>query len=445
MSSPAGTVSPTAKQPLFIPTQETFPENSLLGLSLDVIKEILLNANSKAECFSVCSLVCRSLCQIIHSETFCQQLFDRTFKQNHPNHDCSLGFFNAVKNCYTIDLNLIKGVYSSAFIPLHVSSIAIFEETLFLGSKCGNIFITDLQGVPKGSFQTHLATAVSCLVIKDKNLYSGSENGVIKKWSFSGKLLATFEKPLTGTVKSLVVHKDNIYSLNFRDNIDEWDLNGCHLKTIEFESLHNVTSIAFVNENLITSHFDIIKIWDLEGNHLKTVDISIGNPISLVVANGKLIGRSFSDKICIVDIETWKCLNTFNGGHGFVNSIAVGGYKHYLCADSLNSPLQIWDFNSKHASVFLEIEQLFSEEKELKALERFQRMPKNARNKIYGELYNILKECSLLKNDYFGCGEHAFHNQFGQYATSDQKMMAIRNYTQKASQETEQARNYTQP
>jgi hypothetical protein len=53
-------------------------------------------------------------------------------------------------------------------------------------------------------------------------------------------------------------------------------------------------------------------------------------------------------------------------------------------------------------------------------------MPKSAKNEIYGELYKILKP--HLTNDYWGCGEHAFHEHYGQYSTPVQKAQAIRNY-----------------
>jgi len=59
------------------------------------------------------------------------------------------------------------------------------------------------------------------------------------------------------------------------------------------------------------------------------------------------------------------------------------------------------------------------------AMERFLRLPEAMRGTIYGELYEILKP---LKNDYFGCAEHAFHNKHGQSSTSQQKAQAIRNY-----------------
>jgi hypothetical protein len=58
-------------------------------------------------------------------------------------------------------------------------------------------------------------------------------------------------------------------------------------------------------------------------------------------------------------------------------------------------------------------------------------MPKAARNKIYGELYNILKSLNLISRDYWGCGEDAFHNQHEQYSTPVQKAQAIQNYVEK--------------
>ena len=52
-------------------------------------------------------------------------------------------------------------------------------------------------------------------------------------------------------------------------------------------------------------------------------------------------------------------------------------------------------------------------------------MPKRAKNTIYGKLYQI---CKPFVKDYLGCAEHAFYDQEGQSARSDQKALAIRSY-----------------
>lgn len=59
------------------------------------------------------------------------------------------------------------------------------------------------------------------------------------------------------------------------------------------------------------------------------------------------------------------------------------------------------------------------------AMDRFSRMPKKAREAIYGKIYHILKP---FKNDYWGCGEDAFLNRNGQSSTPEQKAQAIEAY-----------------
>jgi hypothetical protein len=51
-------------------------------------------------------------------------------------------------------------------------------------------------------------------------------------------------------------------------------------------------------------------------------------------------------------------------------------------------------------------------------------VPKEIRDGVYGELYPL----KHFHRDYFGCAEHAFHNQNGQMASLEKKAQAIYNY-----------------
>jgi hypothetical protein len=66
------------------------------------------------------------------------------------------------------------------------------------------------------------------------------------------------------------------------------------------------------------------------------------------------------------------------------------------------------------------------------AFDMFSKMPKVAKNKIFGELHKILKP--TLKHDYWKCAEDAFYGNNRQSATNSQKAKAIRNYLNKLSQ-----------
>ena len=62
------------------------------------------------------------------------------------------------------------------------------------------------------------------------------------------------------------------------------------------------------------------------------------------------------------------------------------------------------------------------------AMERFARIPKRARDKVYQELDLILKASNP---DYSGCAEYAFQDKKGQSSTPMQKARAIENYLAK--------------
>ena len=87
-----------------------------------------------------------------------------------------------------------------------------------------------------------------------------------------------------------------------------------------------------------------------------------------------------------------------------------------------------FDFTSTHDLVFKEIaEHLMhsaSEKVIQNAMERFSRMPRFAKNRVYEELYLLLKP----ENHYWGWGEHAFHDPYPLSCPGEKKGLAILNY-----------------
>ena len=97
-----------------------------------------------------------------------------------------------------------------------------------------------------------------------------------------------------------------------------------------------------------------------------------------------------------------------------------------LVSGSYDKTIKIWDFTADHAMVFQELAKSLESENQIQhTIERFSRMPKTAKDAIYGKLYEI---CKPFANDYWGCAEDAFYDQNGQSSTPFQKAQAITDY-----------------
>lgn len=221
------------------------------------------------------------------------------------------------------------------------------------------------------------------------------------------------------------------------DGIEAWDLitktkigklsgNDCAYCIVPYKE-----KLFFASDNEIT-------IWDLNTNTCKaTLKGHTDVVCSIAVVDDILFSGSWDRTIKIWDLNTNSCITTIDGYSGRATFLDASKGKLFSRFD--NGTYQIWDFEAGHNEILEEL--AYTLEKgifetngsinylnQARAMDQFLKMPKAKRNKIYGELYKILKPLNLIQQDYRGCAEHAFHDQNGQSSTPAQKAQAIRNF-----------------
>jgi WD40 repeat protein len=313
-----------------------------------------------------------------------------------------------------------------------VCSLAIKGDKLFSGSCDHTIRIWNrISNICIGILQGH-KDMVCALAISGDKLFSGSADHTIKIWDLNTHAcIATLEEH-KGTVRSLVIEGDKLFSGSWDKTIKIWDLAthacintlGGHTKT--------VCSLATSGNKLFSGAWDgSIKIWDLANctNNTTLCDESVISIYSLAVEGGKLFSGDAAGEINIWDLATHKCIATLKGHKDGVKVTSLAIKDGKLFSGAEDHTVKIWDFTVSHAQIFMEIARGLGHwnQKEITlAIERFSKMPKAAKNKIFTELYKIIKP--KLKRDYWGCAEDAFYGRNGQNAKNDQKAKAIQNY-----------------
>jgi WD40 repeat protein len=310
-----------------------------------------------------------------------------------------------------------------------VSSLAVSNGKLFSGSWDKTIKIWDLSNHTCIATLSGHENSVSSLAISDGKLFSGSCDKTIKIWDLSNHTCIATLSGHEDRVFSLAVSNGKLFSGSWDNTIKIWDLsNHTCIATLQGHT-SSVRALAVSNGKLFSGSWDkTIKIWDLSNDTcIATLSGHEESVLSLAVSNGKLFSGSWDKTIKIWDLSNHTCIATFQGHTSGVPSLAVSNGKLFSGSD--DNTIKIWDFTASHAQIFEEIanELESQDQKEAKfALERFSKMPKAAKNKIFGELYKIIKP--KLKRDYWGCAEDAFYGKNGQSATGAQKAQAIRNY-----------------
>ncbi|MBS0604668.1 MAG: F-box/WD repeat-containing protein [Verrucomicrobia bacterium] len=394
---------------------------------------------------------------------------------NFPITDPDLNELEALKEQYLINSNLPKGVYASHTFPAHsqtVSSIALIGQTLYSSSHDKSIKIWDLKtNTCTATLQGH-TSPIYCLAFDEKRLFSGSSDNTIKIWDVkTNQCTATLEGH-TGPVYCLAFDGQKLISGSSDRTIKIWDLetNTC---TTTLQGAHGgIQSLALDGQSLISGSNGEIKIWDLKTNQCTATLPGHFGPVYCLAFDGqKLISGSADRTIKIWDLNKNTCTATLQGHRSSVHALAIDGQRLFsgaadgkmkiwdlntnACTASLKAPnsfvtrltlssqklisasergvIKIWDFNASDHAVFQEIAELIKSADHSianDAMARFNNMPPGAKNSIYGELYQIM---APFANDYFGCAEHAFHNQHGQSSTPEQRAQAILNYLAKRS------------
>jgi WD40 repeat protein len=450
--------------------------SQLLELPFELVIEILTRLNGEDN--RACRLLCKQWDQVLNREDIWQRLFEKHFPDinsekiknfqtayklylNLTNGVCTSrtleGHHSGIKSIVTFDGGFISGsgdktikiwdlktLTCIATLQGHtrpVESLAIFNGKLISGSYDNTISIWDLNTRTCIAVLEGHTAPVTSLAISNGRLISGSRNNTIKIWDLNTYLpicTATLEGHRDPSGSLIIVDDGRLISVcsNEYDNensIKIWDLSTepptC-IATLEGHT-DSVTSLVSSDGRLISGSDDkTIKIWDLKKfTCTATLKWHAFSVSSLAIFNGKLIAGSSACMIKIWDLKTLACTATLAGHDRDVGSLAVSN--RTLISGSSDYKIKVWDFMANNDEVFKEIAgQLKDEDPSLteQAIRRFLRMPKSAKNKIYGELYKIIKPRLTKANDYYGCAEHAFHDQHGQSATSLEKAQAIRNY-----------------
>ena len=430
----------------------------LLALPPELLLNILEKLGLKDN--RACSLVCKQLKAVADDDSLWRLLFARDFQPSAdlPNTGDSL---EAYKGRHILPSNLRNGVFASRFLAAHrdqVCSLVLangllcsrsLDETiriwnvrtdecmrtlegyagrvhdffvanglLFSGSFGGTIKIWDLRsGECKRIFEGH-AGEVTSLTVADHLLFSGFADGTIKIWNYqTGVCLRTLDAH-TIEVNSLSFSDGMLFSRSADSTIKVWELRSGECLLI-FAGHESPVSALFVAEGKLVLAFEmgIFEIWDIKTEQILATH-GLQSPVSyFALVDGKLFSVSRNGTIKIWHFQTGEYLSLLEGpstSHFYTSHFLADGM---LVSGFSNGMIQIRDFMAADNAVFAEIaSQLRSMNPEIVkiALERFSRMPKRARDKVYQEL-----------------SEHAFHDKEGQSSTHQQRAWAIENYLAK--------------
>ena len=439
-------------------------------LSEDCTLEVLGHLSPRK--VGTCALVCNQWNQFLNSAKVWQSLSRRHFPSIHP---AIFWNFQGYVNFYT---NLTKGVCSVKTLQEHTDAVwslavkdgfcgslfsgsadhtlknwnpiantcyatrqehtgwvcclAINGDYLFSGSSdhtiriwntVGNICIDGLLG-HKG--------VVCALAVEGNLLFSGSADKTIKVWDLEKKTCIATLEGHTDTVRSLVVSGNRLFSGSWDRTIKVWDLSNLTCVDTLFEHTKTVCSLAANGKNLFSGSWDnTIKVFNLSNlTWISTMRGHKDEVFSLVISDNYLFSSSKDKTIKVWDLNSFTCIATLEGHTDKVTCLLANRGK--LFSGSSDNTIRVWDFTARHDEILMEIAwrlETFDLRKMVFAMDCFSKMPKGAKNKIFGELYKIIK--SQLKHDYWGCAEDAFYGKNEQSATIAQKAQAIRNYVRK--------------
>ncbi len=468
-------------------------DSPLLQLPTELINEILIRLNTTD--ISQFRLLCKQSNLCTEQDSFWIKL-----AETHLSHIDSNKVKNTeeIRNVFlneVISLSKIKkGAYARR-TPLQLDigpsvPLKIFDGKLFISTPTCQIQVWDLKTKTRtATFQGGRGISISC-VISDDKLISGSHYGNIDIWDlnsgnyianlaatpyspissleiFDGMLISGSRPVATGTdprimiwdlakrncIKTLqgqspfTIIDRKLISANDQNEagIKIWDLDTLEYinKNEEYEGIGCVKSIVIFDGKLISgSDEGTIKIWNLRsGTHIATLEgRHAGGVTSLIIGDGMLISKGSENTMKVWDLKTLACTASITTGSTLYSSpVFFNG--QLMCGGNFTE-IDIWDFRAEKNTIFEEIAWKIEHPDQgrptTEGIERFSRLPKSLRDKIYGELYRIIK--SRLTKDYWGCSEHAFHDTHGQSATPLEKAQAIRNYLA-AERELEQSTN----
>jgi WD40 repeat protein len=473
MTNPISSTEPNSLSLTATPSQNS----PLLKLPSEILVEILRSLSLPEVGMS--RLTCKHFYEALQDDFVWKILFRSHFPKVIK--EIKGDYQQAYKHQYLLNSNLTNGIYTENMLQSNgdqVQSFIVHDDKLYSGSSDNTIKIWDLNSNQCIATLSGHGKKIYSLALHNGKLCSGSSDGKIKVWDLnSNECIDTLLDHVTA-VNSLAIHDGKLYSCSWDGIIKIWDLNSnqCIATLIGHTGAFN--SLAIHDGKLYSSSSDGIKIWDLNSN--QCIDTLIGHiraVKSLAIHDGKLYSSSRDGTIKIWDLNSNQCVATLSNERsdwslssllihedklysacsstcGSVSVIKIWDLNSNQCIAVLfsdhrsptatvicsslaihkgklysGSRLKIWDFTASHDAVFAEIAEQFLDEDpitRLNAAQRFLRMPQTARNKVYGELYLLIK--GRLTNDYWGCAEHAFHGKNGQFSTPQEKAQAIRDY-----------------
>ncbi len=306
-----------------------------------------------------------------------------------------------------------------------VFSLAVFDGKLFSGASDNTIKIWDLKTRQCTATLTGHGNSVFSLAIFDGKLFSGSDDHTIKIWDLKiGQCTGTLTGHGSG-VYSLAIFDGKLFSGSADCTIKVWDLKTGQCTATLIGHENSVCSLALFDGKLFSGSNDqTIKIWELKtGQCTATLTGHVGRICSLAIFDEKLFSGSDDKTIKVWEAKRGQCTATLKGHEWSVCSLTIFDGKLFSGSD--DNTIKVWDFTADDRMIFQEIAYSLESESQgvANALERFSRMPKMAKDAIYGKLYAIVQP-----GEYPGCAEHSFHNQHGQSSTPAQKAQAIRAY-----------------
>ena len=426
---------------------------------------------------TACSCVNREWCRVASDNALWASLFKRDFPP--------LRSTEEAKQIYRQHSNLANGVYATTVLQVvndktaFSCSLVLTEEgQLVSGFSDGTIKILDLKTQKcLKTLKGHIGGVVSLIFTKGGQLISGSSDGTIKIWDLkTGKCLNTLFGHEGEIISIILTEKGYLISGSRDKSIRIWDLEKGLCKVLSREAVEIVSLILTKEGQLISGFLNgTIKIWDLKteqcirtlqmpgpmtslfliegkqlvsgyynGGQIHVWDLdpfqrasglaghTSGVNILTVTKDGKVVSEGPHDReIKVWDLKTGNRLNMLDRPRDMIQSFISTEDGQFISGARASGAIKILDFNASHKTIFQELADRFAKMNKQNILEyatlteRFLRMPKKERWKIYGELYEILKPFS---KDYWQCGEHAFHDQSGLRSTGEQKAQAITNY-----------------
>jgi WD40 repeat protein len=312
-------------------------------------------------------------------------------------------------------------------------ALAVEENALFSNSSDGTIEIWDLNSNTCTATLTENMRPAYALISGDAKLFSGSSDGTIKIWNLKDNTCTATLTEYSSEITCLALKEKIFFSGSYNGQIKIWNLNDntCTTTLQEENTVHFLTLGEGV---LFSANGRKIRIWDLKDNTCIATLLGHTEDVQCLALNGAtLFSGSYDHTIKIWDLTTHTCTATLFEHNDWVSSLVSKDLT--LFSSSFDETIKIWDFTAGHAQIFTEIANALEDQGQapakLFAINMFLKMPKAAKNKIFGELYKILKP--TLKRNYWKCAEDAFYGHNGQSATNSQKAKAIRNYLNKLS------------